>query len=356
MSSPKKNLSPKSDRILPHRNRQHILRPIPQPRTQAHTLLQPEHSNASKVSVTSPTPTAFSPPSKPFPFFDLPGEIRNKIYDLVIPETRVVISGTHPQKELEKLKAKAPTKKHKRPRHRLLGEFTGDVVSTSFLLTCRQMNEEAIQIIYARTIFCFDRFVVINKFLDTIPSAAAKSIGRLEITHTGYAEPEWTDDRVWKLRHDEKWSMTSERIKRGMTCLESLKLALTVFDWPCRLELDESWAKPLLNLAGDGLDWVEVKLMHDRFHPNKVAATAKELETKMMSADGKKKKLREAQLQAAQEKKRREEARKKATKALRIRLPLGDKTMLSNTPVKKVVKSRGLEQYARYQPAVAFCQ
>ncbi|EXJ79346.1 hypothetical protein A1O3_08848 [Capronia epimyces CBS 606.96] len=347
--------SPKRNRILPCRNRQHILRPIPQLRAPTPSFVHPRSRPAPTLSVVSPTVTSLIQPSKPFPFLDLPGEIRNKIYDLVVPQTRVVLSGSHPQKELERLKSKIPTKKHKRPRYRIVGEFTGDVAPISLLLTCRQMNQEAVQFVYGRTTFCFDRIVVINKFLSIIPGPAAKSIGSIEMTHKGYAEPQWMEDRVWKLRHDDKWSMTLERIKQKMTGLERLSLDLTFFDWPCRLETNESWASPLLNLAGDGLDRVNIKLMHDRFHPNKIEGIAKELETKMMSPEGKKKVLREARQQAALEKKQKEEARKKATKALRIRIPLGDKTKVSNSQVKKVVKSRGLEQYARIQPSVAYC-
>lgn len=353
MSSLKRNRSPKSNRILPYRNRQYVLRPISQPASLAPSLLQPLALTTSTLSVASPT-TAEA--IKPFPFLDLPGEIRNRIYDLVVPQTRVVISGSHPQKELEQLKSKEPTKKHKRPRGRLLGEFTGNGgrAPIDLLLICRQINQEVIQFIYARTTFCFDRIVVINKFLNIVPAPAAKSLEHLEITHIGYAEPQWTRDRVWKLRHDKKWGMMLNRIKE-MIGLERLDLNFTFFDWPCRLELDEDWAKPLLNLAGEGLERVNVKLMHDRFVPKKIAATAKELETKMMSPEGKKKKLREAKLRAEMEKKRKDEARKKATKALKILLPRGNKATASNTPVKKVVKSTGLEQYSKGQAPVAFC-
>lgn len=148
--------------------------------------------------------------------------------------------------------------------------------------------------------------------------------------------------------------MTLERIKAQMSALQRLNLRITFFDWPCRLDLDERWARPLLDLAGGGLDWVNVTLDHDRFHPVKNEATAKELENRMMTAEGRRKKAVEEKLQAQLEKKRQEESQRKANKILTIVIPVGEKSS-SNAPFKKVVKSTGLEQYAMRGPPVAYC-
>lgn len=353
--------SPTRNRHLPYRNRRHKLRPVEQPR--ASSLSVPPATahppTPARVHPSSPSTTGVPPtrqnnrPCKPFPFFKLPGEIRNKVYDLVVPETRVVISASHPQKELDQLKKDQPLQKHNRPRCRLSGKFAEDVAPIALLFTCRQMNQEAVEFIYARTTFCFDRFVVINKFLNVAPKAGTSNIECLHITHRGYSEPQLMDDRRWKLRHDARWKMTLERIKQEMTRLARLKMDMTFFDWPCRLETSERWARPLLHLAGDGLYWVDVTLCHDRFHPLKNAATAKELENRMMTIAGKKNKIREAKLQAALEKQRKEEAQRKATKVLTIKMPLADKTRTNNVPTKK--KSKGLEQYSWPQPSVAYC-
>lgn len=353
----------KRNRVLPFHNRHHGLRLVAQPKSRPFSVLganlQPSPSVVPGSTVVSQTgldtATQASYLSQPFPFLELPGEIRNKVYDLLVPETRVVISGSHPQKELKQMKVREPLKQHKRPHNRLSGKFTGDAVPTALLFACRQMNEEVVELIYARTTFCFDRIVVINKFLNKVPAAGARRIEKLEITHVGYAEPQWTANREWKLRHDAKWSMTLQAIKKEMTGLDRLSLDISVFDWPCRLETSEKWAQPLLQFAEDGLGSVSVKLCHDRFHPAKNASIAKELENMMMTAAGKKQKIQEKKRQAALEKKRKEEAKIKAIKALRITLPLATTTNVNHAPAKKVVKSRGLEQYARAQPPVGYC-
>ncbi|KIX97920.1 uncharacterized protein Z520_06698 [Fonsecaea multimorphosa CBS 102226] len=344
----------KRNRTLPHRNRQHVLRPIaqpqgpPAPRPQAETRPPP---SGPVAKATRPAP---SRSSKSFPFFKLPGEIRNRIYDLVVPEARVIISANHPQKELQLMRQREPCKKHKPPPHRLLGQFTGNATEASLFLTCRQMNREAVRFIYSRTTFCFDRVVVLRSFLKTVPEEARASIRALEITHVGYAEPRLLDDRRWKLRHDTKWAMVLRQIQHQVTALRHLRLNVTFFDWPCRLDVSEKWARPYLELAGEGgLLRVEFTLAHECFHEVKVAATAKELENKMMSAEGKKAKRREAEM----ERKRLEESKRKATRALKIKLPLGDNlpNVNLNMPTKKVVKSKGLEQYAVKEPPCAYC-
>ncbi|KIW50662.1 hypothetical protein PV05_09451 [Exophiala xenobiotica] len=332
-------------------------RPV-QPRLPPLASIKPQPPSTTLLirSCVRPSTVQRLQTNKPFPFFQLPGEIRNRIYDLVVPETLVIVSGNHPQKEYAKLKAQNPRpKKIKCPRYRLSGKFAGEAAPVFLLFTCRQMKHEVEEFIYARTTFCFDKFGVINKFLNRVREAGVKSIESLELTHEGYSEPRMMADREWKLRHDAQWKATLERIKEQVTGLRRLRLDLTIYDWPCRLETTERWARPLLHLAGDGLERVDVTLEHDRFHLEKCAATAKELENQMMSSKGRKMKLQEAKRRAAMEKKRREEEKKKAKKVLTIKLPLADKSGMNNVPLKKVVRGKGLEQYARAEPPVAFC-
>ncbi|KAK5461011.1 hypothetical protein LTS15_003074 [Exophiala xenobiotica] len=277
--------------------------------------------------------------NKPFPFFQLPGEIRNKIYDLVVHETLVFVSGNHPQKEYAALKAQnSRSKKVKCPRYRLSGKVAGEAVPVALLFTCRQMKREVEEFIYARTTFCFNKIVVINKFLNHARNAGLKSIESLELTHEGYSEPRMMADREWKLRHDARWKATLERIKEQVPGLRRLRLDLTIYDWPCQLETTERWARPLLQLAEDGLERVDVILEHDRFHTEKCAAIAKELENQMMSSEGKKMKVREAKRLAAMRTKRlqEEKQRKRAKKVLTIKLPLEAKSGMNNVPLKKV--------------------
>ncbi|ETI29223.1 hypothetical protein G647_01676 [Cladophialophora carrionii CBS 160.54] len=344
--------NPTRDRTLPNRGRRNDLRPAFQPRIQPNPCAQVSVASPGAGAVANVAKPVLSRPARPFRFFDLPGEIRNRIYDLVVPEARVIVSGTHPQKQLQQLKKREPKKKHQAPRYHLQGTFAGGSTEASLLFSCRQMNCEAVQYVYARTTFCFTSFVVLRKFLGTVPEAARSSIVSLEITHIGYGEPPLLADREWKLRHDAKWSAVLNQVKQ-QTALRRLVIDITNFDWPIQLEAREPWAKPLLALGADGLDRVDVTLEHDGFPRDRCTAAAKELENRMMTREGRKQKRQEEKRKAADDKKRLEEATRKATKVLTIKLPSGA-TQISG-PVKKVVRSKGLEQYAVAQPPIAFC-
>ena len=249
-----------------------------------------------------------------------------------------------------------PASKHKRPRFHLSGEFFTHGIGASLLYTCHQMNAEVIEFIYARTTFCFDNMNTIDKFLNAISRSGAKSIENVEVVQKGYGEPQWTDDCEWKMRHDTKWKHTLKTMREKLSALQTLKLNITVFDWPCRLDMDAEWAKPLLYFAGDGLNRVDVVFEHDRFSLAKVSETARQLERKMMTQEGFKKKIREAKQQAELEKQRRALAQRKATRVLNILMPVDPGKQPSTAgPAKKVTKSKGLEKYARAEAPVAFC-
>lgn len=334
-----------------HRNRVITLRNVPFPKgphpRPGPAVVSPPSDDSRQVKIPA------NIPFKPFPFFDLPGEIRNRVYDLVVEESRVLIVRNHPNKEWVHLQQADPTHKRKRPRSRLYGQFTQHGAGASLLYTCHQMNAEAVEYVYARTTFRFENMNTIHKFFDTVPAAGAQSIKALEVLQRGYGEPQWTDDREWKLRHDDKWKKTLGRVREKMLALQTLTLNITVFDWPCRLEMDAPWANTLLNFAGTGLDRVNVTFEHDRFSWQKVCETAQQLEKKMMTSEGIKKKTKEIKRQAELEKQRKALAQQKATKVLNILLP--STQPLHATPVKKVVKSKGLEQYTTAQPPVAIC-
>lgn len=291
-------------------------------------------------------------------FFDLPGEIRNKIYGMVVDHAQISLACNHPNKELAKRQILEPGAKHKRPRSRLLKESDDSGLGGSMLFVCRQMHHEVIQLIYERTTFSFNSMNAIHKFLNISPPTGTSSIEHIHVTHIGYAEPQWTDDREWKFRHDAKWNATLTKMRASMPALQHFSLRYTFFDWPCRLETDASWTKPLITFAGDGLHRVDLVVDHDRFSEEKNNEVSQNLEKMMMTTEGWRLKVAEVKRLAEMEKKKREQrklAQTKATKVLTIRLPLTPSKVSPNLPLKKVVKSKGLEQYAIKQPPVAYC-
>ncbi|KIV94305.1 hypothetical protein PV10_02082 [Exophiala mesophila] len=286
-------------------------------------------------------------------FFDLPGEIRNKIYGMVVGHARVELSANHPNKQLAKAQILEPHAKHKRPRSRLLKHSNQPSLGRSMLFVCRQMHHEVIQLIYQMTTFKFNTMNAIHKFINISPSAGVSSIANIHVTHTGYAEPRYTDDRQWKLRHDAKWNATLTKIKASMPALQYFSLKYSFFDWPCPLDIDADWAKPLIKFAGDGIHRVDLVVEHDRYSDEKNKEVSRNLEKRMMTTNGWRAKIANVKRQAEMEKKKKE--RRNPPRILTIRLPLSTSTASPNVPPKKVVRSVGLEQYAIKDPPFVIC-
>ena len=321
-----------------------------------------------------------------FPFLRLPPELRNKIYDLVFPECRVLILGNHPQKELEQQKRRHPNQQPSKPRFRLSCRLLANKdsqltpVPLDVLEVCRTINEEATAYLYAHTTFRFHSVKTVNKFLNLAPTTGIQNIASMEVVHTGYGEPFYTKDSQWKGKDDEKWSMVCARIARELTALQYLDLDLTLTSWPLQLKTTAPWTHPLLTLRGSGLHRVRIVLRHHMFAENRLMMTARSLENLMMTAKGREQRDVEEALEAVREFEKKEAQKAslptvQAKKALVIKInppnvpagrnnnhqQQGRQTIVSKVkPTTRPVyyQTRGLEQYARVDlntVGVAFC-
>jgi hypothetical protein len=219
-----------------------------------------------------------------FSFLDLPGEIRNKVYDLIF-EGHVLISRSYPIRErLEDPDVKTRLRLAWRPIYSWPAG-THFYIRPDLLRVCRQVHNEAVTFLYANTTFRLESVLTLNKFLNVVPAVGA--IKKLELRHSTYGEPRLMEDRKWKQRHDKKWMKTCRRIAEVMTAVEHLKLELRICDWPTQLNLAAAWAKPLLELKGSkGIDKVEVTLIHDAFNEQRLQATANVVARAMMGEEG----------------------------------------------------------------------
>lgn len=240
-----------------------------------------------------------------FPFLELPGEIRNKIYDLVIPRSHVIVSGSHPKKDFQHSQKHALNPMRKAPRYRLSGHIlTIDdpyADPLGLLRTCVQVNQEATPIFYSKTTICFHDLKTINKFLNTAPPLGLKDVRSLSLTISTYGEPQLTKDCKWKEKHDQKWDNTCSRLAENLPKLQRLELDLRLATWPTQLSVNAEWTHPLMQLKKNGLHQVTITLRHYRFNESRLSMAARELEDSMMSEEGRDERdLREA-LQAVRE-------------------------------------------------------
>jgi hypothetical protein len=277
------------------------------------------------------------------PFLQLPGEIRNKIYELVIPRSHVLVIPSHPQKEWQALQEKEPWKKHHRPLYRLSGQILSIDDQSSdpigLLQSCRKVYQEAMPVFYSKTTPCFDHIKSVHKFLNRVPPAGLCNIRSLRLEISEYGEPRLTKDRRWKSKQTERWTTTCERIVRSLTSLECLELDLRLATWPMTLSPDAKWTAPLMILRGDGLHLVRLTLRHHMFNETRLGMVARRIEDRMMTETGREERdVREA-LQAINEME--EQARQKAASPPRAKKVLvikqhvtEQKTLGFNEPAK----------------------
>lgn len=261
---------------------------------------------------------------KPFPFLRLPGELRNRIYDLVFEERRIGLWRTHPRRELQrsKLAQNAPRPllfpskgkvqcvstlslasmapaKICRPRlahidlplaHLPLDNASNprkpSRVSIELLLTCRQICEEAITYLYGNTQFVFKSPNTVCYFLKGASEVGLQAIRRIEIHHNTYGEPRLTEHCVFKERSDEKWFRACVTISERLVGLQELVLKVRICDWPTKLELTTDWAIPLLTLGERKLDRADVTLKHKAFNEGQCKVAAEGLEDRLMTQEG----------------------------------------------------------------------
>jgi hypothetical protein len=186
-----------------------------------------------------------------------------------------------------------------------------------FLVGNRQVYNEALCVMYAKTTFRFECTQTLEKFLTRAPLRALQAIQGLDLSHATYGEPELTKDRKFKIKADRQWSLTCKHIRDRVTHLKRLRLSLEVNEWPTQLALREEWAKPILSLRGNGLDRVDATIFHSAFSEERLHQAARNLEIAMMSNVGRTAKNMEDK-QALEQKKKTMES--KARKVLVIKM------------------------------------
>lgn len=328
-----------------------------------------------------------------FRLLDLPGEIRNKIYDLVFDDCLVDVQVGHlrqsrneiidrpsaggfrqqmqrqretegrqphhqigqdytesdlkQQKQTSQLLQDTRTVRQKpsKPQHRNrtskkkgrmclshtvspLPGYTQDgassdyVVPFNFVLVNRQIYNEALCVLYAKTSFRFDTHQAIDRFLSITPLTALRAIRGLHLSYATYPEPELTAQRKWKVIADKKWAKTCKAVHEKMAELRKLRLHLEVNEWPSQLAIDEEWAQSIMSLSGNGLYCVNIVLVHHAFSQERLMAAAQNLEIAMMSREGRVARFarEKKMLDAKKEKERKKRMEVKARKVLVIKM------------------------------------
>ena len=275
--------------------RQRIQGPrIPLPKKIVPGLPEPQYLILDQRSPASPQKPLVRLPCEPatpralryerngvFPFLDLPGEIRNQIYDLAIVKDEyqlVWVNNNHKSKSLTYRHPRSSTtskpflpkepvlskdaahrrrsldikRKPKAIRERLPSDYYGPI-RTTLLLVNKQMHDEAASVFYAKSTFHFHALGTLRHFLDQLTPLATKSITSLALKYQAYGNPQFRENKPWKAKHDRLWDNLCWRVADECS-LKNLLLDLTLNVAPttfCSLDEAEfegigaAWIRPL---------------------------------------------------------------------------------------------------------------
>ena len=237
-------------------------------------------------------------PSQPFNFFALPGEIRNRVYDLIIKPRAFNIKWLHSSQKSKSLThyhvdtyLSTPRSRYVRlsqeskdrrialrrrlpeaERKKLFDDLYSRHSPCPWLYVNRQMHNEAASVFYSKADFSFSLMGTLRHFLNHLTPPAKAGIRNLQITYNAYGHPARTSNRVWKQKHDQIWDDLCWRVSDECPSLTNLGLDLNYRKSPLRfLPLDEAhldifateWMLPFWAFQSIGLKTCYLRIRSD---------------------------------------------------------------------------------------------
>ncbi|CAD6585808.1 MAG: hypothetical protein ASARMPREDX12_002949 [Alectoria sarmentosa] len=229
-------------------------------------------------------------PKGHFPFLELPGELRNKIYDYAIVKQYYEIEWVDNNQKNKSLtyrlprlgRAYGPHLESGAARRRRQFDYSRRVPSqkqlaegsifpgpAALLVVCSRMHKEACSVFYSKSTFTFHGLGALRQFLNYLSPIATESLTRLAIKYRAYGEPNRTEDQIWKAKHDRLWEDLCWRIADRCSSLTRLSLDLTLnksplwfapFDLADKAGIGAQWIKPLWAFQDVGIQRCWVRL------------------------------------------------------------------------------------------------
>ena len=247
---------------------------------------RPRSAEVASVRLPCEPTTARALRFKPkgiFLFLELPGELRNRIYEYAIDTEDYAIEWVNNKQQSKSLTYRLPKLSRvfsphlpvdAARRRRLLDyprrasnptclpEYELRPGRTALLLTCKKVHEEAATVFYAKSTFGFHSLGTLRHFLNHLTPVSKESLKKIAMTYRAYGNPSRTDDQRWKIRHDRLWEDLCWRITDECTSLTHLSIDLTLnktpvifapFDLADEAGLGAQWIKPLWAFQDAGI-------------------------------------------------------------------------------------------------------
>ena len=209
-------------------------------------------------------------------FLDLPGEIRNRIYQYYFqstyrcelvgegcdfnPTAVKLLSYHEPHKphlrvHLSKPKAGDPVAiRFPRLRRPYRASNTGSQINRGWLnpygaliLVCKQIHVETLVMLYRQITFIFEAPRRIVNFLHRVPKQNHNNVIKLHLYYSTYGSPNSAGDVIWQDKHIKSWSRACKAIASSLSCLRELEIDIWINDYAPKFNLRQKWLVPLLH-------------------------------------------------------------------------------------------------------------
>ena len=188
-------------------------------------------------------------PKGHFPFLELPGELRNKIYDYAIPCESYVLDWVNHKQKSHSLTYRLPYRgkafaprldsavvERRRATRNLRNPVRGIIMqdvyrganAVSLLWVCRKMYPEAASMFYSKSTFIFTHLGTLRHFLNNLTATDKAAITRLTLKYQTYGHPAKTENAVFKQKHDKSWEDLCWRVADECPSLTNLVLDLNL--------------------------------------------------------------------------------------------------------------------------------
>lgn len=210
-------------------------------------------------------------------FLDLPGEIRNKIYQFYFRETYrcelvgegCTLSGRGP-KTLKVLSNTSDTYLPHRHSHLKSSRYGSAPINVRFprlhrprcgpnykerhwlnshgalILVSKQVAVEVIPLLYHQITFVFEAPRRITQFPARVPPPSHSYVTKLHLYYTTYGSPAATSDVAWQEKHIESWVRASKMATKSFTSLRELDVDVWINEDAPKFNLRQKWLQPLL--------------------------------------------------------------------------------------------------------------
>ncbi|KAL1642866.1 hypothetical protein SLS61_009496 [Didymella pomorum] len=156
-------------------------------------------------------------------FLDMPGEIRNQIYQYYFQDHyRCELVG-----EGCDFDAYAPK-------------------ALKQLSNTSQPMPKTLPLLYNQITFIFEAPRRVENFLRRMPQAIHNSVTKLHLYYTTYGSPAAASDVTWQEKHIESWARACKAAAKSLTCLRELNVDVWINEDAPKFNLRQKWLQPLL--------------------------------------------------------------------------------------------------------------